>query len=370
MRFYSAMPSVYLNRVLATLGIVAALVGCGGSSGATAGAGGFTGAGMGGAAGSSGAPATGPCDIYAAGETPCVAAHSTVRALFGSYRGSLYQVRRASDQGTQDIGLLDSGFADSAAQDAFCADTGCTISIIYDQSPMANHLTKAPGGGAKASPDNEASATALPLTVSGHPVYGVSVVIGVGYRNNQTSGVAIGDAPEGEYMVTSGTHFNAGCCFDYGNAETNNLDDGAGTMEAIYFGNSSYWGKGVGSGPWVMADLENGLFAGATFAANVASTPLTSDYVTAVLKGRPGGFALKGGDAQSGALQTMYDGGRPALSGYDPMKKQGAIILGIGGDNSNGAIGSFFEGCMTSGYPSDETDDAVQANVVAAGYGL
>jgi hypothetical protein len=51
------------------------------------------------------------------------------------------------------------------------------------------------------------------------------------------------------------------------------------------------------------------------------------------------------------------------------MKKQGAIILGIGGDNSNSAAGTFFEGCMTSGAPSNATDDAVQANIVAAGYG-
>ena len=51
------------------------------------------------------------------------------------------------------------------------------------------------------------------------------------------------------------------------------------------------------------------------------------------------------------------------------MKKQGAIILGIGGDNSNGSVGTFYEGAMVSGYTSDETDAAVQANIVAAGYG-
>ena len=51
------------------------------------------------------------------------------------------------------------------------------------------------------------------------------------------------------------------------------------------------------------------------------------------------------------------------------MKKQGAIILGIGGDNSNSAQGNFFEGCMTAGASSSTTDDAIQANVVAAGYG-
>ena len=41
-----------------------------------------------------------PCDIYAAAGTPCVAAHSTVRALFASYNGPLYQVRRASNGAT------------------------------------------------------------------------------------------------------------------------------------------------------------------------------------------------------------------------------------------------------------------------------
>ena len=51
----------------------------------------------------------GPCDLYAAGNTPCVAAHSTVRALYGAYGGALYQVRRASDKSTKDIPVLGSG---------------------------------------------------------------------------------------------------------------------------------------------------------------------------------------------------------------------------------------------------------------------
>jgi hypothetical protein len=50
------------------------------------------------------------------------------------------------------------------------------------------------------------------------------------------------------------------------------------------------------------------------------------------------------------------------------MKKEGAIILGIGGDNSVGAQGTFYEGVMTSGFPSDATENAVQANIVAAKY--
>ena len=64
----------------------------------------------------------GPCDLYAAGGTPCVAAHSTTRALYGAYNGALYQVRRASDNATRDIGVLSAGgVANAAAQDSFCS---------------------------------------------------------------------------------------------------------------------------------------------------------------------------------------------------------------------------------------------------------
>ena len=80
-------------------------------------------------------------------------------------------------------------------------------------------------------------------------------------------------------------------------------------------------------------------------------------------------YAIKGGNAQSGGLTTWYDGPEPNQGGYSPMHQQGSIILGTGGDNSNGSSGEFFEGVMTAGYPSDAADNAVQANIVAAGYG-
>jgi len=333
----------------------------GAAAGAPAGAGGI---------GGSGGPAgvDGPCDIFASGNTPCVAAHSTVRALYRSYAGSLYQVRRALDNETKDISVISpGGFANAAVQSAFCAGTSCTFAIIYDQSGKGNHLTNAPAGERKTTPDNEADAVALELTISGHTVYGVHIPPGTGYRNNNTSGVAIKDQPETEYMVTSGTFYNNGCCFDYGNAETDNHADGSATMEAVYFGNNTQWGKGGGSGPWVMADLENGLYPGPSFTANQKDTSQTSTYVTAMVIGRSGTFALKGGDAQAASLATIYDGARP--SGYNPMKKQGAIVLGIGGDNSPWGQGDFFEGAMTSGATSDATASSVQGNIAAAGYG-
>jgi hypothetical protein len=339
-------------------------VGSGGStgSGGTSGTGGKTGA------GGSTTSGNGVCDIFATGNTPCVAAHSTVRALLGAYSGNLYQVTRASDKTTKDIGVLSpGGVADSATQDTFCTSTTCTITIIYDQSGKNNHLTQAPIGQRNTTAPKESDATALPFTISGHKVYGVHIPVGYGYRIDKTTGVATGDQPETEYMVTSGTFFNASCCFDYGNVETTNHDDGAGTMEAVYFGNSTSQGKGGGAGPWVMADMENGVFAQASFAANAADTSQTSPYVTAMVIGRSGSFALLGGSAQTATLTSFYDGVRP--NGYNPMKKQGAIVLGTGGDGTDTAQGNFYEGVMTSGAASTATAQAVQANIAAAGYG-
>jgi hypothetical protein len=149
-----------------------------------------------------------PCDLYKTGGTPCVAAHSTVRALYQAYTGALYQVQRASDSTTQDIGLLSDGYANAATQDTFCAGTTCVITKIYDQSSEHNDLTIAPPGGAAsgAGPngfDLPAAADALPITAGGHQVYGVSISPGMGYRNNATTGVATNGQPEGMYMVTS-----------------------------------------------------------------------------------------------------------------------------------------------------------------------
>jgi hypothetical protein len=315
------------------------------------------------------AAGTGPCDIYASGGTPCVAAHSTVRALYGSYNGNLYQVRRSSDNATRDIGVLSAGgYADAAAQDSFCAGTSCVITVIYDQSGRGNHLTVAPAGGAGGA-DTPSNATAAQITINGNKAYGVYIAAGNGYRDNSTSGIATGDNPEGMYAVFDGTHYNGGCCFDYGNAETNNLDNGNGHMEAIYFGNIKVWGYGTGNGPWVMADLENGLFSGVNAGYNANDPTVNYRYLTAIIKGGPNLWAIRAGNAQSGSLSTYYSGARPNVSGYNPMHKEGAIILGIGGDNSKSAVGTFYEGAMTSGYPSDSTENSVQANIVAAGYG-
>src|SRR6185437_6527914 len=126
--------------------------------------------------------APGPCDIYAAA-TPCVAAHSTTRALYASYNGPLYQVRRLADGATRNIGVA-GGYADAAAQDAFCANTTCFITKVYDQSLMHNDLTQAPRGGfsgpALGGFNNLPIADMAPITINGHKAYGVFIEPGMG----------------------------------------------------------------------------------------------------------------------------------------------------------------------------------------------
>ena len=355
------------------------------------------------------AAAGNPCDIYAADGAPCVAAHSTVRALFSNYGGRLYQVNRSADGALLDVrARAAGGVADAAAQDAFCgapspsppppapppalpplnstvslvpagrpalafrhcdaqgfatppdgsadfafklvralsgaaglyslqsvnfpefyvapistaepgrlgvarappaadaswaiapasgggfalalpargglvaavgnnltgncagsyaapsagvflapagaagaawlvvpagappAPPACTISVIYDQTGNANDLSVAPAGGAAEHRDRPVDAAGLRVRAGGADVYAAFFEAGNGYRNDATRGVATGNDAEVIYMVTSGVHYNGGCCFDYGNAEVNNHDDGAGTMEAVYFGSCAF----------------------------------------------------------------------------------------------------------------------------------
>jgi non-reducing end alpha-L-arabinofuranosidase len=328
----------------------------------------------------------GPCDIYAAAGNPCVAAHSTTRALYASYNGPLYQIMRQSDGKTLDIGVVQpsdgdpGGYADAAAQDAFCANTYCWVTKIYDQSGNGNHLIQAPRGGfsgpAMGGFNNLPIADMAPVTIMGHKVYGIFIAPGMGLRLNDTKGTAVDDQAEGQYWVINGHHFNNGCCYDYGNAETDSRDDGDGTMETTYYGNANYWYHGQDAGPWVMTDQENNLVGCVNASPNdkyCADLPsVTWRFVTAMADGEPHHWRSMGGDAQHGDLEVMFDGSRVTneRNSYDPMRKQGAILLGNGGDNSNGSQGTFYEGAMTAPgtFPTKETNQKVQANVVAAKY--
>jgi hypothetical protein len=153
-------------------------------------------------------------------------------------------------------------------------------------------------------------------------------------------------------------------------------------MAAINLG-TSYWGKGADSSPWFEGDFEAGVWAGGSSCGTPGSGQLTCSgrkanlqnpsmktipYAFGMLKtgmrSNMPTWVLKVGNATTGALTTAYDGAAPGK-----WQLQGALLLGTGGDNSNSSWGTFFEGAVTAGQPSDATDDAIHANIVAAGYG-
>ena len=342
--------------------------GKGGGAGTTTGVGGTAGAG--GTTPVGGATGKGPCDIYAAASNKCVVAHSTVRALFAGYTGKLYQVKRASDSKRQDIGTTADGFADSAAQDTFCTGTTCVITFLYDQSGNGNDVeAETADSTVKGNAGQSASnATQEKFTVGGHNVYSLYMKTAQAYwKDGSKSNVPTGNNPQSVYMVTSGKHFGSGCCFNYGNGPLSRTVSGCGTMDGVNFSSNAQWEKGAGAGPWVMADFECGLKAGGNPNANDPS--LTSAYVTALEKNNgTSEWSLRGGDATTGTLGSFYKGKLPFT-----QAKEGAVILGSGGDccysNTTASQGTFYEGAIVAGYPTDATDDAVQANIVAAKYG-
>jgi hypothetical protein len=322
--------------------------------------------------GTSFAAGPGPCDIYASNGTPCVAAHSTTRALFQAYNGNLYQVRRASDNTTRNIGVLAAGdFANAASQDSFCANTTCVITIIYDQTSRHNDLTPAPPGGVGGQ-DNPAPADALPVTAGGHIVYGLSFSGIMGLPRQLDQRHRDRQPARGHVRGHVRHALQQPLLLRLRQRRDEQPRQRQRHMDAIYFGTLCWFSPCNGAGPWVMADLENGLFQSNTGGSqNGSNTGNRNPYVTTTLKNNGTNFfASRTATRSPAAWPPGYSGALPTSpSGYSPMRKEGAIILGIGGDNSNTAIGSFFEGAMTQGLPSDSAESQVQANVVSVGYG-
>ena len=170
-----------------------------------------------------------PCDTFAKGGTPCVAAHSMTRALYATYNGPLYQVKKGST--TKDINVLTvGGVADGAAHAAFCGTLDeCVLQKIYDQSPLGNDLGIEHGAPNLSPPrnylDNGVNFTdpGSKTTLNGNSVHAAFFVgdntqgskfVGQGYSNRTAKATAVGDEPQTTYALFSGKHYNSGCCFD------------------------------------------------------------------------------------------------------------------------------------------------------------
>jgi hypothetical protein len=339
----------------------------------------------------------GPCDVFAAGNTPCVAAYSTVRALSSTYQGPLYQVRRGApnpfqNTGTggqlQDIGVLANGFADAAAQIAFCGNQSCTVSRLYDQSGRGNDITVAKrgttaGGQFGDDDDFESNAAGGRLTVGGNDAFSLFMETRQGYRQTVAgNGMPRGQAAQGVYMLADGTRAGTVCCWDFGNVTVDPTQ--YHRMNTLNLG-TTFWGRGAGNGPWYGADFEGGIWMGGSdpgdpgwgalsqpAPANTANPSLRVRFALGLLKTNDTDYSLRMADVATATnLINAYSGPLPLFPGgtLRRMDNQGAVVLGVGGDNSNNSFGTFFEGAIVAGYPSNDVELNIMRNIQAAGYG-
>jgi hypothetical protein len=128
----------------------------------------------------------------------------------------------------------------------------------------------------------------------------------------------------------------------------------------------------------MMADYEAGVWAGGTRAGdpgwgalegehppNPNNPSLRVKFALGFLKTDMNNWSLRMADtATASTVTTAYAGGLPKQ-----MNNEGAIVLGVGGDNSNNSWGTFYEGAVLAGFPSDAAELAVLQNIKALGYG-
>src|SRR6185436_16380133 len=164
-----------------------------------------------------------------------------------------------------------------------------------------------------------------------------------GYRIMKVGNkMPVGSQSQGIYELADGTHSGATCCWDFGNVTTN--PQSYADMNTLFFG-VAFWGKGAGSGPWMMADFEAGVWSGGSKVGdpgwggldeaqswvNPSNPSLKVPFAFGALKTSSSEWTLKGADMQTATTPTVsYRGAMPKK-----ISNIGAVVLGVGGDNSN-----------------------------------
>ncbi len=358
------------------------------SLGTTSSAGGSS---LGGSTGTSDGFKDGPCDIYNAARVPCAAAYSVVRVLSKSYQGPLFQVRAGSSSAnnsmsggtTKDIMPGPDGFVDSSTVDEACGNTYCTVSVLYDHSGNENHIKRAPkgntAGGATGALDNyESIATKGKVKAGGHDVYSLYMNKVEGYRSTVVGNkMPVGKEPQGTYMLADGTRKASACCWDFGNVTTKPATEWA-FMDAICLGHT-WWGNSKDANWFGFGiDFEGGVWAGGSKMGDPGYGVLdqvgptntnnpsmhAAKFALGFIRVSPDEYAIRVADlGKDNELKEAWKGGLPV-----PMIHKGGIVLGVGGDNSNNSFGTFYEGAMVAGYPTDDIEAAVLKNIKDAGY--
>jgi non-reducing end alpha-L-arabinofuranosidase len=323
-----------------------------------------------------------------------VAAHSLTRTLFAAYTGPLFKVVRVSDKQEKDIGsVAATGLVDISALSTFCSGTTCKVGTLYDQSGNTNDMWRG---------DTTANAPGTPKLCEMLDIEywqmsdGTKVPLALGrgwgageewtrtsqcLRNrDKTKNMPKGATPQTTYAIFHQKYLNPGCCFNYGNTGNQIHYTGPGTLSALNFSKITYWSKGTGSGPWVLVDWEQGVYAGNTAKCNSGvpagatctatgenpNPSIPHDIVTALFKhDGVNHWALKAANAKSGALAVSIDLPTLPKGGYSPLKQEGGLGLGEGGAGDAGGSGGFSEGAIIAAETTDATDDAIQKNIVS-----
>jgi non-reducing end alpha-L-arabinofuranosidase len=305
------------------------------------------------------------------------------RALFSTYSSKLFQVTRRSDSRTQDVSVTSAGGrVDLATLNSFCpSGTTCGISILYDQTGNGNDLSQTLQNKMPTVAFwTTKTGTSLPycLTQASADDGAIPGNGGQFLRNRlSTQKIPTGSQPTTEYMVVYTKYYQGHCCYDYGNMEAikgesaslrGTGNNGPGTMFALYMGQTRDWTVGAGNGPWGMVDMEDGVYSGGESNGSGNNKDPSFAYpgtnIVAVLAKTNGtsSFVLKVSDMESTAgFVTPWNGNLPG--GYAPLRLEGGLSLGEGGDGSNNVDGAFFEGFVVAGEEADTTDTSIQSNL-------
>jgi len=298
----------------------------------------------------------GPCDVFASNGTSCVAAYSMTRKMLAAWGGAAFQVTRASDSTTQDIGFLASGAVNRSTEATFCAATTCTVTLLYDQTGNGNNLPT--GAAAIPASPTIAAAPYAEITTAGSTFPVLKTASGQAYRR-RTSTTAI---PTGGSAVTVYEVANNSVSAALGGAFSENEstvhDDGAGTMFGISY---STLQVPTGSPAQYGLEHENG---------DILIDSYQPPNFTLIVKKAAGtatttAVELEMGDATTGGLRTLYAGPGELAAAWN---LEGGLSAGEGGDASATPFAGF-EFAVLAGETSDAADAAAQANI-AAFYGV
>jgi hypothetical protein len=260
--------------------------------------------------------------------------------MFAAYTGNLFQLTRASDSTTINVGSMPTGLYNAATVASFCVGTSCYISNIYDQAGNANHLPQATV--ASMAPWALYPSNTLPVVVT-------YTIGGAFYRNRaSTTGIPTGAASTTTYMVRAMDVWGS-CCGEYGRLETTIVGSPAGAMWTL--GYQLYPGTTPGLG----VDFE-----GTDSPIQPGTIPLITGYIDKY-NSATNLFTDKYVDVTTSPATLI--GLQQNTPPQTPIVQAG-LSLGEGGDAS-AAPTEFFEGAVITGVTSDATDAALSQNLAA-----